>query len=597
MPYKLPSSKRYVNRNNPITLLRRLRRKMRANYGHNTVAGQLSEISDDLGKVVAGEFDAIASAATSSEPTDSGFTGVFMSGDPKTFTEGDFNVGGVSAGALQVGFNTAGELLAAVGAWVLSATGLLITGVQFIINHTATVGAYDRRMRQGFQEVSSKPVYVVEFIDDAAGTNLITTNSDFETGSLATGYSTTTGWAINSSDPYAGTYAAATSNVSGFPLTTNKYATTAGNSYRFGVFQKSTTVGCPAALIEVKWYNGVPTLLQTDIVTNAAPTGAYVEAAVTIVAPSGSTQFEIAITPPLDDNYLVDNLTAALVSNYAAVRLSDTGIDLIDETQTVNFAAGVMTIPEISAPSTPASGYSAIYGDTNGVIHHKNDAGDDLVLHNLYGKRQVENLANEFWNTGGQPSWGSTAIGAGTQAVIASEASHPGIVRITQNGANTGFAWTQASAPTTSFLLGGGEVFECIFRLQNTTNCVYRLGFQDSVTTAAPTDAVYIHIAGTTADGRTYNNTATSTTGTNYTVSAGTWYRAKVVVNSTSLVTFSILSMAGASLWSNTLTTNIPSAAGRETGMAALGYKTTAGTVDLIDLDWANEYNLTTLTR
>lgn len=358
---------------NPLDRLDALEHDQQAKIFRRLKGAEVSEAFTSLGKMVSGEFVAPSTTATSTEPTDTGFTGSFVSGDAKTFAEGDFHIGSVAAGVLQWGGNTAGKLLAGAGAWILDAAGILITGVQFIEQHTATVVSTARRMRRGFQDVSSSPAYVIEVLDDAVGTNLITTNSDFETGSLATGYSATTGWAINSSSPYAGTYAAATSNVSGFPLTTNKYATTAGLSYRFGVFQKSTTVGCPAALIEVKWYTAAPALVKTDIVTNAAPTGSYAEVSVTLVAPATSTQFEIVITPPLDDGYLVDNLTAVAVTQYAAIRLSDVGVEAIDDSNTVLLTSNAMKnlgnsgyayLTEQATPSTPASGYLAIFPDT-----------------------------------------------------------------------------------------------------------------------------------------------------------------------------------------------------------------------------------------
>jgi len=219
-----------------------------------------------------------------------------------------------------------------------------------------------------------------------------------------------------------------------------------------------------------------------------------------------------------------------------------------------------------------------------------------LPLHNHYAERQNAVITDCYNDSRlGGDGMASSAIGAGTVAAIASEASHPGIINFTQSGANTG-GWIGITG-LTSVALAGGEVFECIFRMNSVTNTVYRLGFQDSITTTLPTDGCYIHIAGTTADGRSYSNTTNTTTGTTYTVSAATWYRAKVFVSATNLATFTIYNMAGAVLWSDTVATNIPNGAGRETSMFVLGYKTTAGTVSLADFDWVSYTNLTALTR
>ena len=205
---------------------------------------------------------------------------------------------------------------------------------------------------------------------------------------------------------------------------------------------------------------------------------------------------------------------------------------------------------------------------------------------------------HEFMTIAQQNGWGATAIGAGTRAAIASSANHPGVVRFTQNGANTGYQYDLGDNNPTNILLGGGEVYECIFSLPTATATVERLGFQDSITTTAPVDGAWINIAATTLSGKTSNNSTVSTTATTHTVSTGTWYRAVVYVNSTSLVTFTLYTCSdGAVVWTNTLTTNIPSAAGRETSVGTLAYKTTAGTANLLDVDWHTYYNLTALTR
>jgi len=179
------------------------------------------------------------------------------------------------------------------------------------------------------------------------------------------------------------------------------------------------------------------------------------------------------------------------------------------------------------------------------------------------------------------------AIGAGTIAQIASVANHPGIWRVASAaGANTGNGIGLVYIST--ILLEGDECYDCVFQLQSTTNLVARLGFYDEVTLAAnPTDGAWIDIAATTLTGKTANNTAISTTVSSYAVATATWYRARVKVSEDATsVTFTLYSAAGAVLWTDTLTTNIPTAAGRETGVFALAIKTTATGANLIDIDW-----------
>jgi len=115
------------HKGNPLDRLDALELAQRQAMLHNVVVGTVSEITNDLGTITQGQFIAPASDATSTEPTDSGFTGSVVSGDPVTFAEGDFNIFAVAAGLLQAGFNTAGKLIAGQGAVILDEDGLSIS--------------------------------------------------------------------------------------------------------------------------------------------------------------------------------------------------------------------------------------------------------------------------------------------------------------------------------------------------------------------------------------------------------------------------------------------------------------------------------------
>lgn len=194
---------------------------------------------------------------------------------------------------------------------------------------------------------------------------------------------------------------------------------------------------------------------------------------------------------------------------------------------------------------------------------------------------------NQFFNA---------ALGAGSALVVASIPNHPGVIRSTQSGANTGYRF---SMNLLNPYLGGGEVMEFIFQAQSTSNTVFRLGLQDSVNSTAPSNGGWIHVAGTTLNGKTAAGGSTSTTGTSYTISTSVWYRARVfVADGAGTVYFELYTCAdGALVWSDSLSANIPTIAGREVGPVATFYKTTAGTVDLADLDWMSFYGSRTLVR
>lgn len=197
----------------------------------------------------------------------------------------------------------------------------------------------------------------------------------------------------------------------------------------------------------------------------------------------------------------------------------------------------------------------------------------------------------DFSNVAVAQPWTGAAISTGTATVIASIASHFGIVQVSNNSvANAGYEYDFASA--SSFLLAGGEVFEFVFRPDNVAGSNFqRYGFQDLFGTVAPVDGVWINISGATLTGKTSNNSVSSTTSTSYTVTISAWYHLKIFVNSTSLVTFSLYDSTGALVWSDTLTTNIPSTAGRETGCGIVGYRSTntAG-VNVATWDWMKVY-------
>lgn len=201
--------------------------------------------------------------------------------------------------------------------------------------------------------------------------------------------------------------------------------------------------------------------------------------------------------------------------------------------------------------------------------------------------------------TAGINGWDTAVIGAGTVALIADVANHHGIARTTQSGANTGCA--NYISTVGNYLITGNDAFGACFRTQTgTTDCEFRFGFNDTVGSATvdPVDGAYIHIEGVRLEGKTSNNSTRSTTGTTYTITTNTWYRMKILVNSAaSTVNYYLYSAAGALLWTDSLSANIPTAAGREVGICINAYKTSAGTVNLIDVDWTAYWNEAVVTR
>lgn len=180
--------------------------------------------------------------------------------------------------------------------------------------------------------------------------------------------------------------------------------------------------------------------------------------------------------------------------------------------------------------------------------------------------------------------WLGLAIGVGTPSIGAGTANHPGLLTLKSHATtvNSGYGYNLSGA---AFLIAGGEETEFIFQAYTPTggvNTTY-MGFHDATSVTAPVDAVMFNIVDMVIDGRNYSNSSTSTTASSYTMTTATWYRGKITVNSDATsITFTLYSEAGASLWTDTLTTNIPTGAGRVLGNGILGTNSNPGTAQNI---------------
>jgi hypothetical protein len=181
-----------------------------------------------------------------------------------------------------------------------------------------------------------------------------------------------------------------------------------------------------------------------------------------------------------------------------------------------------------------------------------------------------------------QPPWARSAT-SGTMAAVAGDGQHDGILRIiAAAGANTGGAITSAA---TAILLAGGEQFEAIIKIDTLTNTTIRLGFLDS-SSGAPIDGAWIEIPSTgAAVGKTSSNSTVTTSSTIATLSTATWYRCRVDVNSgATSVAFTIWTDDGTQQGTQSNTTNIPTAAGREVGSGISCLSQSS--VNIAQLDW-----------
>lgn len=177
-----------------------------------------------------------------------------------------------------------------------------------------------------------------------------------------------------------------------------------------------------------------------------------------------------------------------------------------------------------------------------------------------------------------------TAIGSPSAiAKTAAVANHPGILRLpTAASASTGRA---VHVGADEILLGDRTEFSCLFKINSVAAAqVLRIGFFDSLGTGADVDALCFELsAANTIRGLASSNSSVTNTGTTYSSFAvDTWYLANMVLDGTA--EFKLCSEGGTVLWSSTVSTNIPTGAGRTLTFGWRHYTTNA-TAKTLDVD------------
>lgn len=192
--------------------------------------------------------------------------------------------------------------------------------------------------------------------------------------------------------------------------------------------------------------------------------------------------------------------------------------------------------------------------------------------------------------------WYGVAVSSGTFIESGEVDNHPGIGVIRNaTGDDSGFRITTAISAIRN--ISGGEISSAIVNFPILDSVAVRIGFHDATTASDPFDGVYFEMLGDSLVGKTSKNSSRSTT-TPYTISINTWYRLEIEVNTDATrVDFNIYNETGTQLWTDYLTTNIPTnratghgiiATKPPTGHAVIGY--------LLLIDYLAVY-LGTLTR
>jgi hypothetical protein len=462
----------------------------------------------------------------------------------------------------------------AAGAAYIGVDGIVVDGLLYPILLTASANGEDREARIGMNipVEGGAPGFQILFTSPASSELVL--NPGFETGSI-TNWTLGTNWLQSTDTVHGGTKSLGRDADLGTEQSavSDKFALTAGVSYLVSLWETLTnTIGGGAfdsnhyVKAEILWYDATPTLLKTDVIFNfnsgTLSSHDWTPKSNTFVAPSGTTQAEIKISCKNKGEYFFfDDVSVSAVAVANSVSLTDDGVILKDK---------------------------AYIKDTDGRVLVPND------------RRNAQTIISDLYGGSGDLYVTPVALGAGGGvASITGESNHPGIVQLRSVATNnTGAIIIPAttSSALADILLQGGEVHECEFRvLPNVSQFRAKLGWFDNST--APVDGVYIDIQQLTLTGKSTNNSSTSTTGTSYALTANTWYRCKIIITSSSLVTYYLYSAAGVLLWSDTTTTNIPTSAGRETQPIVVAYRTNNVATNLMDVDWLTWYHITELAR
>ena len=219
----------------------------------------------------------------------------------------------------------------------------------------------------------------------------------------------------------------------------------------------------------------------------------------------------------------------------------------------------------------------------------------------IMGKQSDTN----FYSVATDPNNGLVAasISSGTTALLAAADGSPttkrhcGVARLlSSTTTNSGYKF---QTDVTSQRMSGGDVFICDFAiLTNPSISTHRFGFHDTVTVSDAVDGVYFEVVGSTSpvlSGKSSNNSVRTATGTTYTLTPGAWYRASIIMSyDGTRVDFYLFNDAGALVWTNSITTNIPTASGRECGIGFISTNVgfLASTLAYVDfMKWGNQCN------
>lgn len=186
-------------------------------------------------------------------------------------------------------------------------------------------------------------------------------------------------------------------------------------------------------------------------------------------------------------------------------------------------------------------------------------------------------------------------ISSGSLSAPNALADRVGLIRFRDS--TTAGGGVRVGTDPASIRLQGGERVETAFQWRDTrTTALAMIGLHDAITSGLPNDGVNFHLTGTstgfTLNGRTATSgTQSITSSADFVGDVNTWYVLRVELNSgATIATFTVLDATGTTpLWTDTLTTNIPTGSVNPVGVGILACETTTDAKPsngIMEVDW-----------
>lgn len=190
------------------------------------------------------------------------------------------------------------------------------------------------------------------------------------------------------------------------------------------------------------------------------------------------------------------------------------------------------------------------------------------------------NMNNGPWN-GGALASGTVNSNSGNYVTE----RHPGVFLIrSSTTANSGYRFISNNW---AILLGGGEETNFIINAASASTLGFiRMGFHDNSSHNEPTDGVFFRVAGDGAAIATCVSNFSITSIDFANIDLNQWLRFNILVVSPTLVIFSIYNDDGVLIESQSITSNIPSGAGRHVAHGILAFNTGTVAHNVVQLDY-----------